>query len=302
MYIMDNKNIESINQYISFLKLEKRYSQYTCISYKTDLIQFFEYIYKTYTIDSIKEIDTQIIRSWLAAMVEGNIAAKSINRKLSTLRSFFNYNIKTKNVFSNPTGTIKLLKIKKSIPEFIEEHQIKKLFEIIKFEGSFENRTIYLILQLFYCTGIRLSELLNLEIANIDTFNQQIKVLGKGNKERIIPIPINLVENCTLYINSIEKTNYNTLLFTNHLGQQLNPKKIYNWVHQQLSAITTIDKKSPHILRHSYATHLLHNGAEMNAVKELLGHSSLAATQIYTHHTIHQLKEVYKNAHPKSGG
>ena len=298
---MDNKNTALLNQFNTYLSVEKRYSQYTCISYKTDLLQFFDYILTNYSIENIQELDTQIIRSWLAEMVEINISAKTINRKLSALRSFFNYNIKTKNIFSNPTDSIKLLKTKKSIPEFIEEHQIKKLFEIIQFEGSLENKTIYLILQLFYCTGIRLSELLHLKIANIDLHNLQIKVLGKGNKERIIPIPNTLVENCNLYINSLKFNDHNSLLFTNKKGEKLNPKKIYNWVHQQLSGITTIHKKSPHILRHSYATHLLHNGAEINAVKELLGHSSLAATQIYTHHTIHQLKEVYKNAHPKSG-
>ena len=289
-----------IDNFIEYLEFEKRYSKHTLVAYKNDIIQFLEYCQLQYEITELISIDSQITRSWLASLMENKIQPKSIRRKFSSIKMFIGFLIKKSLLVINPTTGISTPKIKKRLPEFIEEHQIKKLFEHLQFTGDIENKMVYLILKLFYCTGIRLSELIHLYQKDIDISNQQIKVLGKGNKNRIIPIPIDLINQLKEYISLQTISNDEGLVFYNQKGKKLNPKTVYNFVHQKLNGITSIHKKSPHILRHSFATHLLNNGAEINAVKELLGHSSLAATQIYTHNSINQLKEVFKNAHPKA--
>jgi integrase/recombinase XerC len=293
----------SINSYIhtffSYLQFEKRYSQHTIISYQNDIEQFVAFCKNEYETDDLQIITSVIIRSWLVYLKENNIAAKSINRKISTLKSFYKYLLKQNIVASSPLTTIISPKTPKRLPNFIEEKDLQTLFNHIEFANTFEDKTKRTVLLLLYNCGVRLSELINLQINQLDFSYKQIKVLGKGNKERIIPINNDLITDLQELIALRPKTDVQNV-FINDKGKALNPRYVYGFVKQYLSLITTVKKKSPHVLRHSFATHLMNNGAELNAVKELLGHSSLAATQIYTHNTIDKLKEVFAKAHPKA--
>jgi integrase/recombinase XerC len=290
-------------QFLDYLRFQKRYSPHTIISYENDLTAFDTFLTKEYDSPPIDQIKTTYIRTWLADLKENSITSKSINRKISALRSFFKYLLKDEVVKVNPVTAIISPKMPKRLPQFVEEKDIDDLFKEIIFAEGFKGFTEKLALEILYNTGTRKAELINLREYNIDISNSNIKVLGKGNKERIIPISKQLVEEIKFYIAEkrrlIGRDEANFLLVSEK-GKPLDPKYVYNIAKKYLSQVTTIDKKSPHILRHSFATHLMNNGADLNAVKELLGHSSLAATQIYTHNTIEKLKDVYKKAHPKA--
>jgi integrase/recombinase XerC len=251
----------------------------------------------------LKQISSSMIRSWLASLKEGSMESKSINRKISALKSFFKFQIREGNLQISPMVTIISPKNKKRLPQFVDEKDVNVLFNHVEFPDDWEGKTDRLVLQLLYNTGMRQAELGALKEIHVDKSNRVIKVLGKGNKERVIPVSIELMNSLLNYISEkrvvFEKFDEEHVL-VNAKGKKLYPKYVYNRVKQYLSLVTTIDKKSPHVLRHTFATHLLNNGAELNAVKELLGHSSLAATQVYTHNTIEKLKEVYKKAHPKA--
>jgi integrase/recombinase XerC len=290
-------------QFLDYLRFQKRYSPHTIISYENDLTAFDTFLTKEYDSPPIDQIKTSYIRTWLADLKENGISSKSINRKISALRSFFKYLLKDEVVKLNPVTAIISPKMPKRLPQFVEEKDINDLFKEIIFAEGFKGVTEKLALEILYNTGTRKAELINLREYNIDISNSNIKVLGKGNKERIIPISKQLVEEIKFYIAEkrrlIGRDEANFLLVSEK-GKPLDPKYVYNIAKKYLSQVTTIDKKSPHILRHSFATHLMNNGADLNAVKELLGHSSLAATQIYTHNTIEKLKDVYKKAHPKA--
>ncbi len=291
-----------VQEFLQFLQFEKKYSQHTIASYSIDLTQFISYLTTEYDSPSIEEIKTTFIRSWLAELKgKEALTNKSINRKISALKSFFKYLLKQGVIKQAPTFGIISPKISKRLPVFVDEKDIRKVFEQIVFPDTHSGNTEKLILTLLYNTGMRLSELINLKETNIDYSYGNIKVLGKGNKERLIPVSNELLQDIKKYI--LEKPDADSgvqNVFTNEKGKAFNPKTIYNFVKKYLGEATTIEKKSPHILRHTFATHLINNGAEMNAVKELLGHSSLASTQVYTHLTIEKLKEVYKQAHPKA--
>ena len=231
------------------------------------------------------------------------MSARSLNRKISSLRSFFKYLLKNKLILVNPVNGITSLKMPKKLPQFIIENDIEKIFTSTKFSEGFKGSTEKLILQILYFTGIRKAELIAMKDSDVDRMNSQIKVFGKGSKQRIIPVNNLLINDLKFYTD--KKKEFNICNEKNHLfvtekGLALNPKQVYNIVKKYLAQITTIEKKSPHILRHTFATHLMNNGAELNAVKELLGHASLAATQIYTHNSIEKLKDIYKKAHPKA--
>ncbi|HUS00094.1 MAG TPA: site-specific tyrosine recombinase/integron integrase [Chitinophagaceae bacterium] len=288
----------SIQSFLDYLKFQKRYSQHTIISYQNDLKDFFDFIESKYGDLSLPEISATLIRTWLANLKQDKIASKSINRKISTLKSFFKYQLRKETISVSPMTTITSLKVSKRLPSFIEEKDIDSLFQHVEFPDTWEGKTNRLFLQVFYQTGMRLSELINLKESQIDRGNNNIKVLGKGNKERIIPVNNDLLAQVLNYIN--EKPKQNDYLFINEKGKKLQPRYVYGKVREYLSYVTTNDRKSPHILRHSFATHLTNNGADINAVKELLGHSSLAATQIYTHNSIEKLKDIHKKSHPKS--
>jgi integrase/recombinase XerC len=290
-----------LQHFLDYLKFEKRYSQHTIIAYQNDLEQFFAYLNSQFEGVALPEISAGMIRSWLAELKEEKITPKSINRKISALKSFFKYQLKTGKVTKTPMTTVVAPKIGKRLPAFVQEQQLDTLFRHVEFSDDWAGRTQRLVLELFYATGMRLSELIHLKVTQLDPAYSQIKVLGKGNKERIVPVAATLMQQLKHYVEEKPPEHAATPhVFITDKGKPLQPRAVYQFVKDKLSLVTTSQKKSPHILRHSFATHLMNNGADLNAVKELLGHSSLAATQVYTHNTIEKLKEVFKKAHPKA--
>jgi integrase/recombinase XerC len=286
------------NKFITYLSSEKRFSEHTIKSYTTDLKQFTSFLLSEFQIiDEINEISFQIIRTWIASLLEKGINPRSVNRKISTLKSYFKFLIREGELVENPMMKVVAPKSKKRLPVFIEEDQIASLLNEVQFEEGFVGQRNKLIIELFYVTGIRLSELINIKISDVDFNNQSIKVLGKRNKERIIPLSSNVVNDLNVFIENNQQNKY---LFTNLEGNKLYNKLVYRLVNKYIGEISSVNKKSPHILRHTFATHMLNNGADINAIKELLGHANLSATQVYTHNTIEKLKTVYKQAHPRA--
>lgn len=290
-----------IQEFLNYLKFERRYSVHTLEAYQLDLEQFFQFLVSQFDAPGITVISASMVRSWLAEMKSDQISSRSINRKISSLKSFFKYLLKTEVITATPMTAVVSPKTQKRLPVYVEKKQMEDLFLYMPFSDDWKGITERLILLLFYSTGMRLSELMNLKPGQIDFANSQIKVLGKGNKERIIPAAKDLMEQLKNYIaERPAEAVAGSPLFVNEAGKPLHSRTVYGWVNARLKQVTTIDKKSPHVLRHSFATHLMNNGADINAVKSLLGHSSLAATQVYTHNTIEQLKKVYQKAHPKA--
>jgi integrase/recombinase XerC len=292
-----------IQEFLNYLTFQKRYSENTIVSYQNDLTAFFEFIFLEYKINNVKEITPPIIRTWLASLKENKSSSKTINRKISSLKSFFKYQLRMKNIPVSPVATISSLKISRRLPSFIEEKDLKILLNHDYFPETFEGKTNFLLFEILYQTGIRRNELIHLKENDIDKFSGTIKVLGKGNKERLIPVNNEMLKIINEYI-SEKRKQFPELpedfLLVNKKGKYLDPKYVYNVVKINLSKVSTNERKSPHVLRHSFATHLTNHGAQINPIKELLGHSSLASTQIYTHNTIERLKEIHKQAHPKS--
>lgn len=294
---------KNILEFLDYLKFQKRYSQHTIISYETDLKAFTMYLKDDYDSPEPSGIKPAYIRAWLASLKENGLSSKTINRKISSLKSFFKYLVRKEMIASSPMTVISSPKNAKRLPRFVDKKDIETLFTYVEFPGNWEGATERLILQILYNAGLRLAELIELKVHNVDLSNSTFKVLGKGSKERIIPISNELRQVVMSYIQLRNETFSLTsepFLLLSNSGKKLQPRAVYSIVHRYLSLVTTIDKKSPHILRHSFATHLTNNGADLNAVKELLGHSSLAATQVYTHNSIEKLKEAYKKAHPKA--
>ncbi len=287
---------ESFNQYLQF---EKRFSNHTLVAYTNDLVQFFSFLEKTYEIKTIEEINHTIVRSWIVSLMEQNITPRSVNRKITTLKTFYKYLLRQQLITENPMLKIQSPKTSKRLPVFVEKEKMDLLLDVVDFGKDEEGQRNKLIIEIFYNTGMRLSELINLKVANIDLFSFQMKVLGKRNKERIIPFGRELKNEIQNYIKT-KKDLPNEYLFETQKGKKLNPPTVYAVVHNYLSQVTTIDKKSPHVLRHTFATHMLNNGADLNAIKELLGHANLSATQVYTHNTVEKLKNIHKQAHPKA--
>ncbi len=300
MHLSPEQNIRS---FLDYLKFQKRYSQHTIISYQNDLSGFFNYLRTHFDESLLNNVKPAFIRTWLAQLKSEGISSKTINRKISSLKSFFKYQLKQGLIEVSPVTTIISPKVGKRLPQFVEKKDIDTLFEHVEFPDNWTGRTDRLLLQILYNTGIRQAELIGLKESQVDRINCAIKVLGKGSKERIIPVSTSLMQEMNTYIEEKKKQFLEkeaVILLVNEKGKKLYPKYVYNVAKKYLTLVTTISKKSPHIFRHTFATHLTNNGADLNAVKELLGHSSLAATQIYTHNTIEKLKDVYKNAHPKA--
>ena len=286
------------NKFITYLLSEKRFSEHTIKSYTNDLKQFSSFLSSEFQIiDEINEISFQIIRTWIASLLEKGLSPRSVNRKISTLKTYFKFLIREGELIENPMMKIVAPKSKKRLPVFIEEDQIASLLNEVQFETGFIGQRNKLIIELFYVTGIRLSELINIKISDVDFNNQSIKVLGKRNKERIIPLSSSMINGLNNFIVNNQKNHF---LFTNLDGMKLYTKLVYRLVNKYIAKISSVNKKSPHILRHTFATHMLNNGADINAIKELLGHANLSATQVYTHNTIEKLKTVYKQAHPRA--
>lgn len=290
-----------LQPFIDYLKFEKRYSRHTVLSYQTDLISFFDYMAAQYGEVSLPQLSHTYIRSWLASLKDKGLTAKTINRKISTLKAFFKHAIRTGVIRQSPMAKIVAPKNEKRLPGFVNDKDMGTLFTHVEFEDSWQGRTERLLLLLFYNTGMRLSELIGLKESGVNFSGSTIKVLGKGNKERVIPVSPGLMADVKAYVaEKVEREVSREFLLATEAGRGLQPRRVYTIVRKYLSLVTTIEKRSPHVLRHSFATHLMNNGADLNAVKELLGHSSLAATQVYTHNTIEKLKSVYQKAHPKA--
>jgi len=286
---------ESVNFFLDHLRTERRLSSHTLSAYSTDLDQFLAFIEP----DALPEIKAQQIRNWLISLSDDTVQNRSINRKLATLRTFFKFLIRRGDIQSNPMGTIKMIKVSKKLPKFIRESDMQGLWEANPSDAStFEDIRDQLILYLLYGTGIRLAELISLQKNHINLHLGTIRVLGKRNKERIIPIP-QVIADWILRYQSLCPFEHTHLLLTDK-GEKLYPMFVQRLVKKQLGNISTLEKLSPHVLRHTYATHLLNRGADLNAIKELLGHANLAATQVYTHNSMEKMKEVYQQAHPKA--
>jgi len=288
--------------FLSYLKNEKRYSPHTITAYENDLDQFISFGKELIGDFCVETIDYHLIRQWIVSLMDHRISAKSINRKISTLKTFFKFLMREGLIEMNPTDKVVVPKMGKKVPVFVQEKEMNTLLDGRFFTEDFEGRRDKAVVSLFYGTGMRLSELVGIRFSDLNLHERMVKVIGKGSKERLVPFPLEISGVLTEYIqlrNELFPDSGNFLFLTGS-GEPAYNKLIYRIVKKELSLVTTIEKKSPHILRHSYATHLLNHGADLNAIKELLGHANLAATQIYTHTTFEQLKKVYKQAHPRA--
>ena len=293
---------KAVDEFLSYLNLQKRFSPLTTKNYAVDLKQFFNFLNQEVYDSRLSEISYQHVRSFIASLIDKKKSTVSVNRKISCLKSFFKYALKNNLISNNPMQKIQGPKTPQRLPVFIDENQIDKIFNQLKFDSGFEGIRNKLLIDVLYQTGLRRAELINLKETDLDLISLQLKVLGKRNKERIIPFSIHLKRSIQEYLNAKQENNLiNSFLFVNLKNIQLSPQALTKIVSEILSEVTTNKKKSPHVLRHTFATHLLNRGADINAVKELLGHANLSATQIYTHNTIEKLKKSYNQAHPRSG-
>jgi integrase/recombinase XerC len=293
--------MDVVGSFVGYIQNEKRYSAHTVNAYIRDINQFYDFLNNSFNNIDLLKVNFRHVRMWVVKLMDEKIEPRSVNRKLSSLNSFYKYLIREKLINFNPTDKVVSPKSKKRLPTFVEEKSMVDLFKNIDFGDGYIGARDRLILSLFYMTGIRLSELIFLKINDIDFHENTIKVLGKRNKERIIPFGIQLNKEMKLFLElrkSIETTEF--FFFLTLKGESLYPKLVQRIVIHYLGLVATLEKRSPHVLRHTFATHLLNNGADLNAIKELLGHSNLAATQVYTHNSFEKLRTIYKKAHPRA--
>lgn len=293
-------NLQSFSDY---LQLEKNYSPHTINAYVNDIRFFHEFILETFEQDNLLEVNYPQIRNWIVSLSDKEISNKSINRKISSLKAFYKFLLKTKQIQINPLSKHKSLKSPTKLQIPFSEKELDNVLNLIKYPDGFDGVRDKLVIDLFYATGIRRIELINLKMQNVDLSNNTLKVLGKRNKERILPILPIISQNFKIYL--AERANLELIkdrdyFFLTLKGVKLNESFVYRLINNYFSNVSEKVKKSPHILRHTFATRLLNNGADINSVKELLGHSSLASTQVYTHSSLAELKKVYSNAHPRS--
>jgi integrase/recombinase XerC len=286
-----------------YLQLEKNYSLHTVTAYGNDLIFFKEFLKSNFEMEQLEEVNYSMIRSWIVAMVDDGVANSSVNRKIASLKSFYKFLLKIKVIKSSPLLKHKSLKTPKKLQIPFSENELDMVLNNLKFPDGFEGIRDKLIIDLFYTTGIRRIELISLKMQNIDLHNRTLKVLGKRNKERILPIVPVIASQIEKYL--VERTQLEVIkdsefFFLMLKGVKLNDSFVYRLINYYFSNVSEKVKKSPHILRHTFATHLLNNGADLNSVKELLGHASLASTQVYTHSSLSELKKVYGQAHPRN--
>ncbi|WP_298139114.1 tyrosine-type recombinase/integrase [Flavobacterium sp.] len=295
--------MNTINSFSDYLKLEKNYSLHTVNAYVNDLLFFQEFLKSEFEHDDLIEVNYSMIRSWIVSMVDNGISNNSVNRKISSLKAFYKFLLKIKKIEFSPLLKHKSLKTPKKIQIPFSEKELNNVLNCIKYSEGFEGIRDKLIIDLFYTTGIRRAELINLKLQNLDLSSNTLKVLGKRNKERIIPILPIISNQIKSYLSEraqIENVKDFDYLFLMLKGVKMNDSFVYRIINYYFSNVSEKVKKSPHILRHTFATHMLNNGADLNSVKELLGHSSLASTQVYTHNSLSELKKVYGNAHPRS--
>lgn len=293
----------SLKSLTDYLQLEKNYSKLTVKAYQSDLESFSEFIKTNYQTSSIDNVNYSQVRSWIVSLVENKISNRSINRKISALNTYYKFLLKVGDININPLSKHKALKTSKKIQVPFSEAEVELALGDLNFGNDFESLRNKLIIELFYSTGIRRIELIDLKLTSIDLPNKMLKVLGKRNKERIVPLLNSVVKTTIEYLKARSElksiSNHNSLFLTKK-GVKIYETLVYRIINDYFSIASSKVKKSPHILRHSFATHLLNQGADLNAVKELLGHSSLAATQVYTHNSIAELKKVHVKAHPRS--
>ncbi len=295
------KGTDFIFMFIEYLRLEKKYSKHTLIAYENDLRSFEEFLKLQFEVSEIKDAKSIMVRSWMASLSELKIESRSINRKLSSLKSFYKFAMREKWIDKSPLEKIISPKVKKRLPVYLETRNTDLIPQLFEGKTDFKSIRDQMVVELLYGTGIRLSEALGLEEEDINFNKNQIKVLGKRNKERIIPIPDELARILGAYIEKKRELGISEKkIIITEKGEPGYPKLVYNIIKTNLSYISTLEKRSPHVLRHTYATQLLNNGADLNAIKELLGHANLQATQVYTHNSIDRLKEIHQRAHPKS--
>jgi integrase/recombinase XerC len=292
--------MQNIQALLDYLQFEKRYSPHTLTAYRTDLLQFNEYLARLYECSAISA-EAVMVRSWMMTLIEGGCSKRSLNRKLTSLRQFYKYSLRNNLIDSDPMLRVVSMKVDKTLPSFITKDEMTYLLDVKKFTNDFEGVRNKMLLELFYSTGIRLSELIALKVTDVDYVNKQIKVFGKRSKERIIPLLDSCLDSLRFYVESyrFEVVKKDVSLFLTKSGNVLYPKLVYRIVNSYLGDVTGVKQKSPHILRHAFATHMLNEGADLNAIKEILGHSSLTSTQIYTRSSAERLKEIYKQAHPR---
>jgi integrase/recombinase XerC len=292
-----------IQSFTNYLQFERRYSPHTILAYQKDLEQFQKFLKEVFDLEITEEADFQMIRSWILSLTEKELNANSVNRKIATLKTYFKFLIRQGSLEDNPTSKIRSLKVTQTVNDWLEEDKLTKLLDNVEFEQTFEGYRDKLILEILYGTGIRLSELLGLKWSSIDFQKEQILVFGKRGKERIIPVLANLLHLIKQY--QLHKQAAFGLLSHEYLivtikGEPAYSELVYKTVQKYLSIITTQSQRSPHTLRHAFASHLLSKGAELQAIQELLGHSSLKSTEIYTHHSLEKIKVIFNQAHPKA--
>jgi integrase/recombinase XerC len=293
----------SFKEFIDYLSLEKNYSTHTITAYQRDLESFLEFASEGYNHDTIKDVNYSVIRSWIVSLVDSGITNRSINRKVSSLKTYYRFLLKTKQIEINPLAKHKALKTSKKIQVPFSEKEIENVLALLEEANDFEGVRNKLIVELFYSTGMRRTELVHIKLKDVSVAQKTVKVLGKRNKERIIPLLPSVSNSIERYLacrGKLEHIADSDYFFLSLKGVKIYETLVYRIINAYFSKASEKVKKSPHILRHSFATHLLNEGADLNAVKELLGHSSLASTQVYTHNSIAQLKQVYKNSHPRN--
>ena len=290
-----------IESFLEYLMFEKKYSKHTITAYKNDLASFQDFLISNFNQNTINNVNYPQIRSWIVEMVDGKISNRSINRKISSLKSFYKFLQKIDQIEFNPLSKHKALKVSKKVQIPFSEKEINSVIEVLEEESNFTALRNKLIVEMFYSTGIRRTELINIKENNVDVSNKTVKVLGKRNKERFVPLLDSVLKTLNGYLefkkNITTEVNY---LFITEKGNKIYETLVYRVINSYFSNVSSKVKKSPHILRHSFATHLLNEGADLNSVKELLGHSSLASTQVYTSNSLGALKKVYNQAHPRS--
>lgn len=290
-----------IQSFFRYITNEKRYSKHTIRSYKSDIEQFIDFCNETDPNFNPVACDHQIIRKWIIFLMESGNSSRSVNRKITTLKTFFKFLFRDGIINKMPTDKVVMPKMRKALPNFVSKSAMDILFDQFNFDDTFEGTRDRCIMLMFYCTGMRLSELVNLNIQNVDFGIKQLKVLGKRNKERLIPFNNELAASLENYLQLRRKLNCShNIVFVKDDGEPVYDKLVYRVVNKYLSAVTTLEKRSPHIVRHTFATQMLNNGADLNAIKELLGHANLSATQIYTHTSFEKLKQIHKQAHPRA--
>jgi integrase/recombinase XerC len=292
-----------VESFLKYIQFEKRYSPKTVISYQTDLKQFEDFLHQEFEGTSPQDANYGLVRSWIVNLVEAKLDNLSVNRKIACLRSYYKFLLRQEIISKDPMMKIKILKTKKKLPHFVKEEDTNKLLDNVVFPEGHKGQRDKIILELLYGTGMRLAELISLKETDVNTGAKTIRVLGKRNKERVIPFSVSLVPIIKEYIRlrnkEVQKQEHPYLIVTDD-GAPLYPMMVNRTVKKYMKLFTSVEKKSPHVLRHTYATHLLNKGAEINAVKDLLGHSSLAATQVYTHNSMEKLKKAFDQAHPKA--